>query len=291
MKPKKRKKYLDPGTVLLIKQIFFGVLIFSSIALVITVVWYVTRLSIFTIDTVTVEGGYTIDQEQVKSIAKDQLNGTYFKLIPKSFTYFYPEENIFAGVNQVERIKDVEVRRASRKEVLVTFDEYIPHSLWCNRDNESECFFLDKTGYAFGKAPNLAGASMVRYYAGETDFALNTRPFLDEHYQNSKEFENLMSQLGWFVRKIEINSVGDIFYTLNGDSEIKANLSMSALDTITNLQTIINSEEFAHLKPGNFAYLDLRFGSRVFVNENINLDTEVISTSTEEVVIDNGEDE
>lgn len=288
MKPKdkKRRKQLDPATVLLIKQILFGVFIFSIFALIVTTIWYGTRLSFFTIDEVSIEGGYTIDQNKVRAKIEEQLSGNYIKLIPKRFSYFYPEENIYNAVNQVERIKDVKVEKVSRKKVSVTYDEYIPDSLWCNKDRQDECFFLDQNGYAFGRAPNLSGSSLIRYFALESEFTLGKKPFKYEYYKNSREFISLVSQLGWFVKSVEISSVGDVFYVFVGDSEVKANLDMSALDTVTNLQTILNSDEFSHLKPGNFLYLDLRFGSRVFVNENINTEEEIISTTTEEVIIE-----
>jgi hypothetical protein len=40
-----------------------------------------------------------------------------------------------------------------------------------------------------------------------------------------------------------------------------------AVETLSNLETILASGTFTHLKPGNFQYVDLRFGSKVFVNE------------------------
>ena len=48
-----------------------------------------------------------------------------------------------------------------------------------------------------------------------------------------------------------------------------------------NLLTLVGSEEFSHLAPGNFQYLDLRFNTRVFVNEELPNDTSTpTSTST-----------
>jgi hypothetical protein len=48
------------------------------------------------------------------------------------------------------------------------------------------------------------------------------------------------------------------------------------------------SEEYRHLKPGNFQYVDVRFDTKVFVNEHIAplvsttaTSTGVVSTTTE----------
>jgi hypothetical protein len=72
---------------------------------------------------------------------------------------------------------------------------------------------------------------------------------------------------GWYVRLVEVDAVRDAFFTIAGGGEIKATLNESPARTIENLNTILRSEEFSDLEPGNFQYIDLRFGTKVFVNE------------------------
>jgi hypothetical protein len=265
----KPKKYLDPGTIVLIKQVFWGLLVFTVVALIITAIWYFTRLPSFTLSTITVEGGVTINKGGVETRAAEKLEGTYLKLVPKRFAYLYPEDEIVASVSEVERIKDVAVERVSGRELLVTFDEYLPDTLWCKLTADSECLFLDETGFAFGPAPVLSGGSVVRYFATERDVELRVHPFTELDYQTSKDFTELLGSIGWFVTKIEINSAHDAFYTLAQGGEIKTTLTEPAIRPFNNLETILKSKEFSHLKPGNFQYLDLRFGTRVFVNEEL----------------------
>lgn len=281
----KPKKYLDPGTIVLIKQVFWGVLVFSAVAIIITAIWYVTRLSSFTLTTITVEGGITINKANVERVANQELEGLYLKLVPKRFAYLYPEEEIVAKVSEVERIKDVAVERVSGTELRVTFDEYLPDTLWCKLTADSECLFLDETGFAFGPAPVLSGGSVVRYFATERETELRVAPFSESDYQTSKDFSDLLSSIGWFVTKIEINSTADVFYTLAQGGEIKATLTEPAERPFSNLETILRSKEFIHLKPGNFQYLDLRFGTRVFVNEEL-LSEAATSTATTTDLLD-----
>ena len=54
----------------------------------------------------------------------------------------------------------------------------------------------------------------------------------------------------------------------------------SPASVIENLKTILVSEEFSHLKPGNFQYIDLRFGNKIFVNEEEVGSVEENETST-----------
>jgi len=282
----KPKKYLDPGTVVLIKQVFWGVLVFSVVAIIITAVWYFTRLGSLTLSNVTVEGGITIDKVNVEAITKQQLEGSYLKLIPRRFAYVYPEEEIVQKVSEVERIKDVAVERISGTELRITFDEYLPDTLWCNLGDEAKCLFLDETGFAFAPAPELSGESVVRYFASERETELRAQPFTVEDYKTSKDFTDYLSAIGWFVTKIEINSTHDVFYTLAQGGEIKATLTEPALKPFSNLETILRSEEFAHLKPGNFQYLDLRFGTRVFVNEEPLVEMATSTSTTTDDMLD-----
>ncbi len=283
----KKRKYLNPATVLLIKQIFLGLLVFASVTLVISAVWYITRLETFTISTVSVTGGFTLDKEAIKKASEAELEGAYLKLIPKRFSYFYPEAKVLAAVSQFERIKDVKVERTSRQEVSVTFGEYKPDALWCDIKDAKKCYFLDEVGFAFALAPDLSGGSMLRYYSSEQEPENKSHPFATADYLNAKQLANFLNDHGWFVKTVEINSNRDAFYTLAHGGEVKATLTLTATETMENLLTVVESEEFSHLAPGTFQYLDLRFDTRVFVNEELpelTIASTSAATSTETIL-------
>lgn len=287
MNPRQRKKpkYLDPGTIHIIKQVFWGVLVFSVVALIVTAVWYATRVTAFTINKVTVEGGVTINKDSIKKKAEEQLEGAYLKLVPRRFAFTYPEEKISDSVIQVERIRDVQVQRVSGTEIRVTFDEFLPDSLWCSLTEQTNCLFLDDQGFAFAKAPSLTGESMVRYLTTEQEVEIGSTPLTLEDYNATKGFVDSLAGLDWYITKVEVNSTRDVFYTLAGGGEIKSTLTESIEKPISNLEAILGSKEFSHLEPGNFRYLDLRFGSRVFVNEELEIEEEV-STSTDDIELE-----
>ena len=69
------------------------------------------------------------------------------------------------------------------------------------------------------------------------------------------------------ISSVEFDSADDVFYVLAGGGELRATLHDPATKVFDNLEAILASKEFAHIKPGNFQYIDLRFGSKVFVNE------------------------
>ena len=162
MKPRPYKT-VSPSTVLLMRQIITGVMIAAFFGMLIISVWYGTRVDSFTIDKVTVSGGETIPHSAVENVIKTKLEGSYMKIVPRSFVFTYPHEEIEQAVKEVGRIKNVTVVRSGGNELVVEFDEYVPHALWC-KDNQSEgCFFLDDAGYSFSSAPTLVGGSFLRF--------------------------------------------------------------------------------------------------------------------------------
>jgi hypothetical protein len=279
----KKKKYLDPATVLLVKQILLGLFVFAVVGTLITIVFYVTRISSLTIKTIQVDGGITISEDLVRYKVEEKLVGAYLRLIPRRFAYFYPEQEILASVSTVERIKDVRVERISNQEIKISFNEYLPDSLWCSLGSDKKCYFFDENGFSFALAPTLSGESMVRYYSSENVAELGKIPFSESDYATTKEFIRLLSGIGWYITKVEINSARDVFYTLSQGSELKATLNEEVSKTFSNLETILGSKEFGHLKPGNFQYVDLRFGTRVFVNEEL-LSSLSITTATTTII-------
>jgi hypothetical protein len=271
MKPRQNKKpkYLQPGTIILIKQVFFGLVVFSSVAVIIAAVWYGTRIETFTIKNIAVSGGVTISENRIRDLVNEKLEGTFLGLVPKRFSFWYPEEEIYNSLSAVERIKTVSVEKKSGTDLSIKFKEYIPDNLWCGTIPDSDCFFLDEDGYSFAKAPELSGGSLIRYFVSSTDAEVGKKPLTKEDYLSTKEFTDELYDIGWFVGSVEINSARDVFYTLVRGSELKVALSNSAINPFQNLQTILQSKEFNHLEPGNFQYVDLRFEGRAYVNEEL----------------------
>jgi cell division septal protein FtsQ len=250
---------------------FFGMLIIS--------VWYGTRMNALTISTVTIKGGETIPHEHVDKIVREKLEGTYLKLVPRAFAFTYPHDDIETGLREIKRIKNLSIVRLGGTEVLVEFDEYLPHALWCAGSNSEGCFFLDDTGYSFSPAPSLTGGSFMRFVAIGRSPSEHAQAFSSEEYQKLQELVALLAETGWYVERAEVDGAGDAFLSIVDGGEFKVTLKQEAKETVDNLTTVLNSEKFSHIKPGNFEYIDLRFGEKVFVNE-VTLETTASSTLT-----------
>lgn len=258
----------NPARRMLIRQIVIGVLLCSVVGLLLYGVWHVTRLPALTISEVTAAGGITIEPAAVVAVAEDELRGTYYRLIPRRFSYLYPASALQSRLLEIPRIKDVQLTREQRTRLTIDYTEYEPFALWCNDQGEA-CVFIDNTGYGFASAPTLRGAAFVRYY---------NRAHLPEIgvvgvdpevlAETSVAVQTMAEGLNLRVRTITFDD-RDIIFELGGDGEIRINRTDSMESTLSNLETLLDSQEFAHLEPGNFEYIDLRYGNKVFVQEEL----------------------
>lgn len=268
---------MDPNKVVLIKRILTGVLVLSVFSLIVTAIWYGTRVKSLTIDTVEVSGGETIKHSEVEKLAWQKLEGSYFGIIPLKFSWLYPEEDIHESLESIERIHNVSVSRKSTTALVVSFDEYTPKALWCDTIENDQCLFLDDSGYAFAPAPKLSGGSFLRFLkVGES--AKNHESFTSsESFHALVSLTTLLAEHEWFVSHVELDQVGDVFMHLVDGGELKVTLKQAPNEVVDNLLVVLSSEKFSHLSPGNFKYIDLRFGNKVFVNEELDVPEVVIT--------------
>ncbi len=274
----RNKKLLNPNTFVLLKQIGIGLLVFAVVGLLITAIWYGTRIQSLTITTVTVSGGETISHAGVEEVAKTALEGQYIGLIPRRFAWLYPRSEIRQTIEKFERIYNVSVSRTNGTSLSITFDEYRPYALWCSSATGTECMFIDSAGYAFGHAPNLSGGSFLRFVTIGRQAAIGEEVLEQETFNNLLAMTNLLASSGWFVSRVEVDSVGDAFLKITGGGELKVLATEPAEQIVENLLVVLASDDFPDIKPGNFQYIDLRFGNKVFVNE------EMVAPETETII-------
>lgn len=273
------------------RQILYGVL---SILFVVTTgygTWYVTRLPAFTISNVEVADGDTVSHEEIKHRVESGLEGNYIFLVPKRFTYFYPHDDIQKDVAAMSRIAKVKLEKVDHTTLNVSFEEHVPRALWCLSAEvgtstqlsglSTDCVFLSDDGYAFADAPELRGGVYLRHISDDRQPEATTQFLPATDMGRIATFtEALEIELGFRTYMVEHTAVGDEVYYLTGGGKFLVSPSELAQTTFDNLRSILESEEFSHIAPGNFNYIDLRFGNRVFVNEEFPEENET-SAATE----------
>ncbi len=256
------------GTPSLTRHIFAGIGALVLIGLVLTAVWHVTRIPSLSIAEVRVSGGETISYETIEREVDSILRGDYLKLIPHRFTFLYPNDAIASAIASLPRVKDVSVERANRT-LNVHFTEYEPFALWCGTGAEyTTCYFVDPTGFAFSAGPELSGATLVRhtfdmYEKPEKKQMVDTNQFVTLH----AFLDRLMNELKLRITDVHHTKDGDLELYVNGGGKVLVRDDGMYERTYENLRSVLTSEEFDHIEAGSFQYIDLRFGNKIFVNE------------------------
>lgn len=249
-----------------VQNIIYGSLFLCLVVMLVAGVWYGTRVSALTITDIQVRGGKTINHEVVHSAAEAELTGTYLGLIPKRFAWLYPRSRVVAAVQAIERVDRVELSRNERT-LEVYFTEHVPQALWCEAVGSDRCLFLDEHGLAFAPAPALRGGALVRYVTIGRELARGEQLASTDDMVVLFDLRRSLVQAGWLVHEIELDHSRDAYLHLARGGELKITLDQSPTETLDNLRVIRESDNFSHITPGNFAYIDLRFGNKVFVNE------------------------
>jgi cell division septal protein FtsQ len=281
LRKKVQKRRLSPVQV----QLLIGVCIAVVVALLVTCVWYVTRIESLQITKIEVIGGTTIPHATIESNINTLLTGTYARIIPKRFRLFYPHDELVERIKGLDRVKNVQVEVTDAQTITVVFDEYIPYALWCATADSTSCLFIDAAGFAFSQAPSLEGSAFVRYVEGSSTPKVGSYSFDTKYIKDTALFvEELREKLSLYVTHVTKVGTYDIEYTISGGGVIKVSQTKPMQDTFKNLETILLSKEFEHIEPGAFQYIDLRFGDKVFVNENPIGSVATTTVSSTEVV-------
>jgi hypothetical protein len=277
-----RKKNKTFHLSLLQKQLIVGFFVFTIVGIVVATVWYTTRIDSLQIKHVAVVGGETIPHQIIKDKANTALSGTYLALVPKRFIPFYPKKKVAESVRQVSRVKNAHVELTEDQTLTIVFDEYVPSALWCAEPESESCLFMDHLGYAFAEAPTLEGSAFPRYIEEKAEPTVDTQGFDSAFIKDTEAFASMLeTQLSLYVTHIYKRGNYDVEYTISGGGVIKVSQSISMQESFDNLQAILLSEEFKHIEPGAFQYIDLRFGDKIFVNEEAAAPKQATTTSDE----------
>jgi hypothetical protein len=256
-------------------------------AAALSAVWYVTRMPRFTIAAITVSGGTTIDHDRVEAEARSALSGAYLLLVPKSFALTYPRKTLTERIRKLSRVAKATALRTSLTALSITVTEYVPHALWCAdaslSETDNRCFYITDAGYAFAEAPSLHGATFLRYVTegrtpevgaslGDASYVNMTKKFADA----------LMEGHGMYVHTIAETEDGDVRYRVRGGGELLVRRDADIEKVFENLDAILTSREFKHAQSGDFGYIDLRFGDKVFVKESQSETVSEVSASSTE---------
>ena len=275
----KRIRTRRRGETSLLRHVVWGGLTMCIVVGIGVALWYVTRLPYVTITHIEVEGADTVREDHVRAAMDMVLNGSYMLLVPHRFAYTYPHDALVTALQAEARIRAVEIVRTKKDTLRVVLEEYVPYALWCTEEVvQNTCYFLDSAGYAFAPAPLLAGGSLVRHIdEGNTELTEKVVYTSDDLRAVHAFVSRLERELTLRVTEVVYTKALDIKLRINGGGTILIARDTDFDATFEYLVSVLASDTFTHLEPGNFNYIDLRFGKKIFVNE----ETAQTATSTQ----------
>ena len=248
-------------------QLVVGISLTIIVGILLTATWYISHVPYWQITTVKAVGGSTIAPRKVEQAAEEVLSDSYFQLVPHSFIPFYPAATIKGRVLALARVHHVSLKRSGQT-LTIHFDEYQPAALWCASRAAHTCVFMSADGYAFAEAPKLTGDAFVRYINGTSTPKVNVQGFSPVYINDAQQFiTGIQHDLGLTVVAVVRQDELDTSYFLSTGGELKVSNKQSLQETLTNLHSILTSEDFADVADGSFFYIDLRFGNKVYVSK------------------------
>lgn len=266
------------------KNIITAFLFSFCIIIFLIVVVLFFRLPFLQISYINIEGVKTLNTSEIKEKVSESLIGYYLYFIPRSNIFFYPKSLVKEKlIESFKKIETIEIKRESTKTLRVVISEKTPIALACrsfheetidekNIDNEN-CYFVDKDGYVFEKAPQFSNGIYIRYYV-ITDLGDD---IVGTNFIDSSLFQKMQNMIE-IARKSDIYPTG-ILIGLEGDYEMyiknKDNSETTVLfdnrapfdKTISNLIAFIldsRTKKRNATSTTSFDSINLRFGNNIF---------------------------
>lgn len=254
------------------KSIIATALLVLCVGICLGVVILAFRLPFFQITTVKLESPGSLPASELEQKALALTEGSYFGLIPRSSTFFYPKDEIEAAVmSAYKKIETLRVVKKSFTTLEITTSERKPEAVICEgfreEDEIDECFFADVNGYVFSDSPGFSDGVYPRYYANSE----SNKPVLGNNFMDASRFKELqaflkgMSANGITTLGILIGEGGSYeLYMKNRDQST----AVVYFDDRTSFdKTMSNLVAFWDNTKDNFDYINLRFGNNVFYSK------------------------
>jgi cell division septal protein FtsQ len=286
-KPARRNSVLNSPRIQELKRkkrkvLVRKVLIFTFLFLIlVTILFFTSRIKRLNISGVTVEGNKVIDTESIETAVRQEISGSYLWLFPKSNILLYPKNKIKLRLgNQFKRLTDINVSMEGSQTLAISVGERTPEYTWCGNtlvlDGGKEiCYFLDKDGYIFDVAPYFSGEVYFKFYESKNlDNGSASGSYIAPGYFDKLIlFKNTLVEMGLKPVVLNIEDSGNIkiylskVRTLGMGPEIIIKKDSDFQKIAENLKAALDTEPLLSKFKKEYSsleYIDLRFGNKVY---------------------------
>ncbi len=243
------------------RRIKISGVIFLAILLVVGPILILRNKNLL-ISSISVTGNDVTQASDIQNVVKENLQGKFLGLIPKSSIVFYPKSQIEKALaTSMPRLSAVALTLTGADSVQVIVSERKPFALYCT----DKCYFMDETGYIYSEAPSFSDGVYITYTSDPKLDSPITNYFLPQDTLASvTKFLNNLANLGLKTEKV--TKTDDEYSALltNGSTEVRWRADQDLNKLYTDLLSFFGQ---SNLKPSDIArlsYLDLRFDNKVY---------------------------
>ncbi|OGC84691.1 hypothetical protein A3F55_02380 [Candidatus Adlerbacteria bacterium RIFCSPHIGHO2_12_FULL_53_18] len=250
------------------RRVVVAILWFALIAFFAGGVVGLTYLPHLRVVEVSVEGVEGTEAQAVERIVREHLEGRYVFVFPRNNVLIYPRSQIVSDLHAEYPIfATVEVRAKNLRTLHVVVAKRTPEALWCGeaRAAPAPCFLLDEQGVAYELAAQSAGLAYTTYYGSLAGGVLPRQYLAEDPYRSLTALAAaLEAELGTRVASVEVDHAGDVRLHFAHGFEIIFVLEDGGGDVYERFVLALQAQPFKEHPVSDFAYLDLRFGDRLY---------------------------
>ncbi len=240
-------------------------LFFLGICVVIIAAVYSLYLSFWRVATITVQGNHVEEVATIEAQARLILSQKFLFIFPRNNVVLVPIASIESQILEaLPRIKEVAVKRTNLTTLEIAVVEREPHALWCLSDES--CYYIDETAMGYALAPTFSDAVYVKYTKDETGKPpLSMQLLTPATYTHVSELVSFLSANGYPVMRVNISSdEQEAFLAINDGPELRINLHDDFSSLADVIMTIFKEEPLRDINLATIAYIDMRFGKKIY---------------------------
>ncbi len=218
------------------------------------------------ITSVVVVGSQSVASSSITEFVESQLAGSYSTLLSKHNAFLYPKKDIEDGLLlRYPGLASAVVYAGDFHTLTVTVVERDPKALWCGSvpTQDTVCYLVDASAVVYPAPADYLGNAYTRYFG----VVSTTTPKI---FITPQKFQTLIS----LVDAIDTHLHGDRIASayVDGHSDVHAVFEsgftllfvLEAGDVFERFVLALSAEPFVTHGLGDFEYLDLRFGDKLY---------------------------
>lgn len=235
------------------------------IIIIVSGLWFFYFSETFKINNIEVNGEFRADEEEIKTLIKERLEGNKF-IFPKNNLFIYDKDSLSNDLQNKYNFAKLEVSKIIPDTLSVSVFDRVYSAIWFE---EGSYYYIDNEGFILDKINSLEEISIDDYPIIDnqssrliTDKVVNKKinsiNFILKTWNSFKKKESNLT-LEKFIIKNEKNSLN--LQLLNGPI-LYLNLLEDPEKQIDNL-IILHQKEIKD-SMGNLNYIDLRYNETIY---------------------------